>query len=227
MAEPLEEIDVRLRPSFCMIVAGSSRAGKSYFVRQLLADPELWSCYPDSALLCYQTTSPEQYADWCAACDLQLYKGVPKEVPGHGHRLVILDDLTPDHIDRYMNTLIDLFCVRSSHDRISCIAVVHNLYYKNLRSLRLSANYVVFFPSLLDCSHLTRFAHQAFAGRPHVFMDAYEKATAGRAYAHLMFDANPSTNPRHRLRSRVTDIPQEVYIPEDDETTPAKRRRIA
>ena len=225
LAKPVEEIDARLRPTFCMICAGSSRSGKTTYVKQLLADPDLWSNYPDSVLLCYQSSSPEQYADWTAACDIQLYKGVPTQVPGDGHRLVILDDLTPDYIDQYLNTLIDLFCVRSSHDRLSCIAVVHNLYYKNLRSLRLSASYLVFFPSLLDCSHLTRFAHQAFADRPHIFLDTYKQAMQDRAYAHLMYDANPSTNPRHRLRSRVTDIPQEVFIPEDDETPAPKRRR--
>lgn len=218
MAIPTIEFDARLQPNFLMICCGSTRSGKSTFVKQLIRTPDMWQQYPEEIVISYQA-APEQYDDLPG---VRLVDGMPDmdalcSTPHH--KLLVLDDMTAALIDKHASMLDDCFCIRSHHANLSIVLVCHNPYIKSLRTPRLNAGYLVFFRSIVDSSHLSRFAAQSHPGRARVFLDAYHQATTAQPYGYLLFDAHPLTDDRLRLRARILDTPQHVYY-----ETPAQKR---
>ena len=202
----MEPIKAQLRPHFLMIISGNTQSGKSEFTRNLILNPSLWEKYPDQIVISYQA-SPEQYAD---VPNATLVHGAPNFNEIQPNSLVVLDDAT-QLCKKKNSDLIDLFCIKSHHSRISVILIVHNPFLPELRTPRLQAQYHVFFPNATDGSYIHTFANQSHPGRSKLFLDAFEQATSD-PYQSLFYDASTECPRRHRLRSHILHVPQRVYF---------------
>ena len=220
----MAEIRAQLEPVFLMIVSGSSRCGKSEFVKRLIQTPSIFARYPDRIIVSYQT-SPEEYVDLLSNPRVSLCEGLPDfnaACSGDDHKLIVLDDATLAISDK-KNELVDVFCIRSHHANVSVCLILHNPFLPEVRTIRLQAGYHVFFRNTTDSSYIQRFATQSHPGRAQVFLDAYRQATA-EPYSYLLYDAHPNTEDKFRLRSHLLDTPQHVYIEQDGHSTHKKRR---
>jgi hypothetical protein len=126
--------------------------------------------------------------------------------------LVILDDLM-DTQDRR----IEQFFTRSCHHRNTCcIYIVQNMFSqgKGHRSCSLNAQYMVVFKSPRDVSQIRVLEQQMFPGKKNFLVESYHDACE-KPYCYLFIDLKPDTPSHLRVRGRILDETQDVYIPKD------------
>ena len=104
------------------------------------------------------------------------------------------------------DTLLEIFLVKSHHEKISPIFICHNLYYSGLkcmRTLSLNTAYNVIMKNPRDISSTRVLGTQMFPpGLLKFFMEAYHYATK-ESYSYLFIDSKPTQSDELRLRTRI------------------------
>ncbi|MCP4473327.1 MAG: hypothetical protein GY821_01890 [Gammaproteobacteria bacterium] len=207
-------MDIRLKHPFSMIVSGPSQAGKTQFVVQLIKNIEKMSTVrPTEIFWCYSEFQPI-YTEIAALPNVQLIEGVPQlsELKQEKKaKLVILDDLMNEISKSSM--LSTLFSKGCHHWSLSCVHIVQNLFFNNLRNARINANYLVLFKSPSDKLQISNLARQLYPRKSQYFMQSFSDATS-EPYRYLLVDLTQTIDDRLRLRTNL--FPGEtpvVYCP--------------
>jgi hypothetical protein len=158
---------------------------------------------------------------WLYAADQPLYKemkgvkfheGIPDDIEhcfsSKQNNLLIIDDLmTQCHSDERMTRL---FSVGSSHNNLSIIFIVHNLFHhgKEMRNISLNTHYIILFKNPRDSQQISTLARQMYPGSSHFLIEAYQDATR-HAHGYLFIDLKPKTNDQLRIRTGI--LPHDVH----------------
>ena len=163
---------------------------------------------------------PEQivwcYGEWQhgyeALKGVEFVEGLPQmeRFDGQKRTLLIIDDLMSEADDRVSN----LFTKKSHHCNISVIYIVQNIFDKNKqhRTVSLNAHYMVVFKNPRDASQITHLAKQMYPGNVKFLQEAFRDATK-EPHGYLVLDLKQSTEENMRVRSKVLDDVQVVYLP--------------
>ena len=208
------EVDLRFRHPFSLIIAGPSKAGKTQFSCRLLENiDEMVTVKPEVIYFCYTEMQPA-YERIARIPNVQMTEGAPDLATlksDSRKKLILLDDMMQESSKD--NTLTTLFTRSSHHWDMSCIFLTQNIFYKNSRDSRLSAQYIVLFKNPADRLTVQTLGRQMFPNKGKFMVDAFADATK-QPYGYLMLDLTQTTPDELRVRTNI--FPGEtttVYLP--------------
>jgi len=129
-------------------------------------------------------------------------QGVPKatELEEMCDALIIFDDMMMEaNAD-----LLNVFTRGSHHRQNSVIHIVQNFFNsnKNMRTISLNAQYLIFFKSPRDSSQFVHLARQVFPHNSRFAVESYKMATT-EPYSYLLLDLRNEQDELLRLRSNI------------------------
>ena len=127
------------------------------------------------------------------------------------HIVVVFDDLMTElSKDRDMVKFVTVNC---SHNRITMIVLLHNIFQPGLRTLSINTHYVVLFKNKRDTLQVEMFGRRVMKDRVKFFFECYRKATQ-QAYGYLLVDMHPRSEDSYVLRTRIfpNETPTIVYV---------------
>lgn len=202
----MEEIEYPVfRHPFTGIVSGPSQSGKTTFVNKFIQfSQEIISPKPSMILWCYSEWQPS-YQELLQNSRVKLIEGLPdvSELKKDTHipKLIILDDLL-SVMDQKKNAITDIFIKGSHHNNCSCLLLVQNLFYNNLRTARINSHYIILMRNVSDKTQIINLAKQIFPYKNSHLLLAYEDACA-LPFSYLLIDLSPFSNDKLRLRTNI------------------------
>lgn len=195
---------------FTAICCGSTGSGKTLFVLRLVENMETMIEPPPKSTVYYFMEYQPVFDEYP---QIDFRQGVPtvRELEEARDTLIVCDDMMMESNDAILN----VFTRGSHHRRNSVIHIVQNLFNsnKNMRTMSLNAQYLVFFKSPRDSSQFVHLARQIFPHNSRYAVEAYKLATES-PFSYLLLDLRNEQDELLRLRSNV--FPGEahtVYVP--------------
>ena len=202
----------RFKHPFTMLLAGPTQVGKSWFLRDLLAERKRMFNPPPDKVIWFYGIYQKLYHE---IPDVTFVEGLPSDYRKYlGDRsLMILDDLMTETGGD--ERLTSLFTKESHHLNLSIIFITQNLFYKGkeMRNVSLNSQYLILFKNRRDMSQIMHLGKQLYPRMQKFFQEVYEDATK-EPFSYLLVDLKNDTNERMRLRTRI--LPGEtqfVYAP--------------
>ncbi len=199
------ETDTLFKRPFCMMVAGPSQCGKTWFVKELLEFDEMRILpKPKRIIYCYKAWQNNFENLKKTIPTIEFYEGIQEDILtsiiSSDEALVILDDLMQECVDNKL--ILDLFTVHSHHKNISPIFLTQNLYCKgkHSRSLSLNTHYLVLFKNPRDRTQIRTLGCQIYPEKFKAFLEAFNIAS-DKPYGNLIVDLKQNTPDEIRLRS--------------------------
>ena len=197
-----------MKHPFTCIVTGPTGCGKTTLVKSIIEENVI-EPLPKNILWLYAADQPL----YKGMKGVNFYKGIPEDIEhrfnSKTNNLLIIDDLmTQCHSDERMTRL---FSVGSSHNNLSIIFIVHNLFHqgKEMRNISLNTHYIILFKNPRDSQQITTLARQMYPGKSKFLIEAYENATK-RAHGYLFIDLKPNTNEQLRIRTGI--LPHDLHF---------------
>ena len=189
---------------FTAICCGSTQTGKTLFVLSLIDNIE---AMVECSLLLYGISARFRRISTISR------QGVPKttELEEMCDALIIFDDMMMEA----NSSLLKVFTHGSHHRQNSVIHIVQNFFNsnKNMRTISLNAQYLVFFKSPRDSSQFVHLARQMFPHNSRFAVEAYKLATE-QPYSYLLLDLCNEQDELLRQRSNVfPGERQVVFVP--------------
>jgi hypothetical protein len=199
------ELDVYFKRPFCMMVAGPSQCGKTWFTKELLefCDLRIFPT-PKRIIYCYKEWQNSFDKLKKSISNIEFYEGVNEEmltnINSNDDAIVVLDDLMQECVDN--KVILDLFTVSSHHKNISPIFLTQNLYCrgKHSRSISLNTHYLVLFKNPRDRTQVRTLGCQLYPEKFKAFLEAFSLATE-KPFGKLIVDLKQETPEELRLRS--------------------------
>ena len=167
------------------IFVGASGSGKTTLVNDIINNKSYIFDHPISKVyFCY--SMEQKIYDSLRAVGVIFYQGVPTEDTllewsnGEDHIIIIYDDLSDLLIANKNNlsTITNAFCCLSHHRKINFIVLLHNLFYKEFRTLSLNTHNIFLMRQVRDKSTLISLSKQMFPRKSNIFLKIYEDAIA-------------------------------------------------
>jgi GTPase SAR1 family protein len=202
----LENIDLRLRCPFTMLISGPSSSGKTTFTRRLLerrgdkfdkSSPKVYWFYKVYQDI-YEKMKQENVVD-------EFIEGIPSmswidENIAEKNCTIVIDDMALEVTE----DTAKIFSVGSHHFHLNVILLCQNLFTKNkaFREISLNSTYHIIFKNPRDKSSIVNFAKQFSPGRTkdlaRIFQDATEKP-----HSYLFIDYHQSTKDENRILANI------------------------
>lgn len=191
----------RFQHPFTMLLAGPTRVGKSWFLRDLLAERrKMFNPPPDKVIWFYGIY--QQLYD--GMHDVIFVEGFPSNYREYlgATSLIILDDLMMECGDD--ERLTYLFTKGSHHLNLSVIFITQNLFHKGkeMRSVSLNSQYLVLFKNRRDMTQIIYLGRQLYPRHSKFFQEVFEDATK-KPFSYLLVDLRNETVERMRLRTQI------------------------
>ena len=207
-----------------MLVAGPRGAGKSEFVKQLLALKRfIMTDPPERIVWFYGRHQPDLFCSLTQEIPcIEFYEGLPTNIEVMLDRskrnICIIDDLMQSVSG---NQLVENLFNNGRHLNLSVMFVSQNLFYngKKCRTISLNSTCIVVFKNPRDQSQIHHLACQMFPSKPKFLQVAYEDATKD-PYRYLFLDFHPNSPEFVRVRGNIfpydlLDDPCCFYLPKD------------
>ena len=224
-----------------MMLAGPTSCGKNSFVKNFIMTRDI--LFAESSLNVYIVCSNVQnmYEDMVKNKNVKkIFYEMPskKEIlqiakvgSKTGGTILILDNLLSEIAKN--NILIqEIFTEIAHHNRLSVVLCVQNFFYQKgiFKTLSLNCGYLVPFKNPRDMKQINTIAYRSFAMDPKVVTKAYQDATY-KPYGYLFLDFTQTTLDFLCIRtdifpSNIDKSPPAVYLPNDNNEPPLKRRKI-
>ena len=173
-------MEVTLKHSFSMLVAGGRKAGKTEFTKSLLSNSKrIINPYPERIVWCYTKHQPVLYKQLIAInSNIEYVHEIPTDIDTMFNRetnnLIILDDMMDEATQ---DIRISQLFSRGRHDNLSIIFLTQNLFHENQRSSSLNSDYMAIFKNARDQSQIQHLAKQVMPTNTKFLMEAYKDAT--------------------------------------------------
>lgn len=216
--------DIRLKVPFNLICVGSSQAGKTTWIRNLLARRhELLTEVPDKIFLFYKIKQ-DIYNDMVSLGYVDELIDVSHEFPSldkihemiepfrtTNGSMIILDDVMTE----VNKDFEQLFCNSNHHYKCNICFLSQNLFYqdKSFRTMSLNTHYLILFKNNRERLQASVLARQVNPENPNYIIQSYQDATK-KPHSYLMFDFAQNTPSVLQVRSRIFphEFPTVVYL---------------
>jgi hypothetical protein len=220
---PLSSDDLLLRHPFNMYIAGVSFGGKTQFVRRLVHHlNQIVGSHIHKVIYCYGIFDPrmfEMQKEAPTGVSIEFHQGIPnigqlQQQQPPTPLFLILDDLTKEAAS---SGFLDTFFTKGSHHlNISIAVLTQDLFYKDTKTSRYNAHYIVLMKNPSGARQVRDLATQLFPGQKKraFFLEAYANATA-KNFGYLMIDTHPASREVLRLRTNIfpDEHPPIVFFP--------------
>jgi hypothetical protein len=202
------------------LLVGSSGAGKTHFVSQLLTqsyDQGIFQSPPSKFIVCSHAKS--QFLE-LPGVDIEYISEIPvDDQVFEPHTVILFDDLLSGaDVDSNAEKLLSFFCRRCHHENLYCFVTAQNLFShsKHFRTLSLNANYLILFKTHRSVQQVRFLAQQIFSGGGcgKILAKMYNDATRSKPFSYLFIDFHPLTDEELRFKTNVleeSDKPCTVY----------------
>lgn len=225
MEEQINCDTLKLNTPGTFLVSGSTMAGKSTWVRNLILHKDTVLRSPTSHThYCYSEWQEELFSAMQEESGVIFHQGLPtvedlrkwRDEACGSHFILVMDDLMMEATKSAQ--VQKIFTIYSHHFKMSVIVLVHNLFPKEkfARDISLNCTYIVIFRSKRDKMQLTHLARQVFPGQTSYFLSAYDDAVNNRQYKYLLLDLHPSSGTEFMLRTNIFPTDEEgmwIYRP--------------
>ena len=197
-----QNIDLRLKCPFTMLVSGPSNCGKTTFTLKLLKQrDEVLNKKPGMVYWFYKI---DQKVVNSAGADIHQFENKMctmewlQENQPPPNSIIIIDDMA---LDATADTA-KLFSVGSHHYNVNIIFLCQNLFTKNqyFRDISLNSTYVTLFKNVRDKQQISNFAKQ-FAPRQNKHFLAIFSVATEDPHSYMILDNHQKTNNSHRIIS--------------------------
>ncbi len=196
-----------------MQVCGPTQSGKSFWVAQLLENAQqlmeeepskiTWYSPHGHIPLFLQNVESKLGLPWDQ--QQQEEEADSEQQQQQQHRLIILDDFAD--LTKNSKELTALFTKHSHHTNTSIIQITQNLFWAgaDARTRSLNVHYLVLMRQLRDQKQIRLLARQVTQREDQFrnFLDAYNDATASRAYSYLFVSFHPRDPTELLLRTNL------------------------
>lgn len=211
--------DARFKVASSWIISGASASGKSYFVKQLVANRELLFDQKFEKVIWTYNYFQDMFND-PSLKDVVFVQGLSLSdySKDEGHRLLVVDDNMENIGD--CKEFSRLF-TQNRHIKITTIFITQNLFFKSpvYRCASLNANYFVVMRALRDKRQTMTLVQQMFPENIKYAKEAVMDATRD-PYSYVILDTRQATPDELRIRSNIFPIEgsegcytQTVYVP--------------
>ena len=200
---------VKLFAPTTIAVYGPTQSGKTNFVLQLLKNAnamfterveEIHYCY-GAYQKAYDEINQIEGVD-----KVVMHKGMPfvkdcvKWTYMKKHIIVVFDDLMTElSNDRDMVKFVTVNC---SHNGITMVVLLHNIFQPGLRTLSLNTHYIVLFKNKRDTLQVEMLGRRVMKHNANYFFQCYQQATK-KTYGYLLVDLHPRSEDSFILRTRI------------------------
>lgn len=196
----------RLEHPFTMLIAGPTKSGKSFFLRDVLYYRKHMFNPKIDKVVWFYGIFQELYNK---IPHVEFVEGFPSNYRDYisGNTLFIIDDLMSECANN--TELTSLFTKGCHHLNISVIFITQNLFHKGsqMRDVSLNAEYLMLFKNRRDMNQVTHLGRQLYPGRSKFFQQVYENATK-KPFSYLFIDLKNDTPEELRLRTRI--LPNQI-----------------
>lgn len=222
----METIDVTLKHPFRATLVGAAASGKSSTILNLLRyKKRVISCKLDLSVYVYMHWQHEfekiqefdETVVFLLASGIYFLEDIIKTAP---NSMVILDDLQILFETTAGSSFITSFFIHiSTHLNCSCIALLHNLYARNLRSVALNSSYTILHVNNRDRVQIETFGRQLLPRTGGFLLQSYLNATSTTKFGSLTIDHTIQQSDQWRIRNFFFVHPElesnlKFYIPE-------------
>ena len=106
--------------------------------------------------------------------------------------LLIFDDLQ-NEIEANKEFFSKIWTIYIHHKNISCIAIFHNLFTKNIRTISLNTHKIILTKNLRDLTQIKVLSQQAFPGKKNFLSNVFN-SLSDKQYPYLLIDFSPSNS---------------------------------
>lgn len=203
-------VDMRIRRSSAILLAGPSQAGKTHFVANLIRGGDnIFEIPPTHYCYYYQEWNSGLFDELQKNHNIEFFNHVPSiqdirdAVQKNSRTYFIIDDWAQD----ITGDIASLFKVQTHH-LIECglCLMTQNLFSQNkhFRDITLNATYLVLFKTPRDKKQLMTFASQFMPQNPSFIMQSFLRATE-TPYNPLIVDLHQRTLDSLRVFDRYLD----------------------
>ena len=195
-----------------ILVAGPTGSGKTEFVSRAI-EQNLFYPAPTHMVWVYAERQKEIEARLMGVEFIKdaNIEELSESFNSNERNLLVIDD----QMSRDRKYIEKLFTQGSHHRNLTVILIVQNLFQKELRTISLNSHYIVLMKNSRDRTQIRVLGQQMFPENPNFLVHAFDNATRGQSYGHLIIDNHPNTEDDGlRILARVLNgEPVIVYQP--------------
>lgn len=224
MHEPTEiDFSPKLFHPFSLIISGSSNTGKSSILLKMIDNfhdsVDISSVNGEMPEFIYIYSIPqikfEKYKN-----KVKFYEGTnhtelePENLRKKQNLILFFDDTADQICPKFLK---NIFIQDSHHRNWSVCLIIHNLFDRDIKSLRtcsLNSNYYILTRSPQSLNSIKHLFIQLFPGKSDVVMQIYNEIMQ-TPYKALLIDNHPASDLKYRLRSNLfssIEEPTEVFM---------------
>ena len=208
-----------------ILVTGSSQAGKTFFVKNLLLHhEEMFKPQVNKIIYCF-TIWQDKYEELESSLGdlIEFRTDIPTKdelvqiwQDTKGETLLVLDDkMTSLEDNAQGKAVVETVCVLCHHCHISCVITLQNMYHasKAVREIGLNSQYICLFRNNRSARQIKMLASQTMPTQIPYFMASYDLAIA-QNYGYLVVDLSANIDNRYKLKTNI--FPQDqtvIYMP--------------
>ena len=191
---------------------GGSQTGKTSMINTIICNLDRYfkDPVPEFILYCYSKYQDSfDKVKECLQDKVLFHQDMPpesmiKEIgKKYKNPIIIFEDIFEKYIDT--KKMLSLFLEGVHHDRLTVFYVLHNLFFasKNRRSLQLSTQYYVIFPTKSDGLSYEMFARRMGSERSKEFKEVLLDVMKDRRYCSAVIDLHPGSYSKFMVWSKI------------------------
>lgn len=196
-----------LQHPFTAILAGPSKSGKSFFLKDFIHFKAYTMRPTPDKIVWFYGINQKLYNE---IPDVTFIEGFPTNYEEYlgTNTLFIFDDLMSEISgDR---RLTNLFTRGSHHQDLSVIFITQNFFHSGTKDVRLNADYLFLFKNRRDLSQITCLGRQLYARNYKFFLEVFLDATRN-PFTYLLIDLRNETAEELRLRTQILPCQNQYY----------------
>ena len=217
---PKDPIDVRLIPSFKLVIYGPSRSGKTLFVKDLLLNLDAFTVKPPKkTIIIYTVWQPaydemknEGLVDTFIQDNSNLQSQLSEYIEGK-ENLFIFDDMVNSKNIDYIS---ELFMVQGRHNNISLVFISQQAFRQNeaFKSISNNTNYLVLMKNDRNILEVQSLAKQMTPGPQPLLLQIFREAT-NNSYSYLFINFTHERSRYGKYLNELFDVDYHLktYIP--------------